>query len=159
MLNGYTWWSTEKRWFTSRFAMSSAIIWGHNCSNSEETKTQSIYATNVIIALSKSSNNQMKAFRPDPDERLNEVHPNYQQLSSLGCNSVSDTEVRKGAALKAFPWKVKSDCWILDRNHFEHAQLRNFFKRDVYSDLCLIEVAVMKYKYQKTEKLQAGCSI
>lgn len=73
-------------------------------SNFEETKTQSIYATNVIIALSKSSNNQMKAFRPDPDERLNEVHPNYQQLSGLQYNSVSDTEVGKGAA-KSIPPK------------------------------------------------------
>jgi hypothetical protein len=44
----------------------------------------------------------MKAFRPDPDERLNEVHPNYQQLSGLRCNSVSDTEVRKGSA-KSIP--------------------------------------------------------
>lgn len=46
----------------------------------------------------------MKAFRPDPDERLNEVHPNYQQLSGLRCNSVSDTVVRKGAA-KSIPPK------------------------------------------------------
>lgn len=51
----------------------------------------------------------MKAFRPDPDERLNEVYPNYQQLSGLQCNSVSDTEVGKGAA-KSIPRKVKSDC-------------------------------------------------
>lgn len=51
----------------------------------------------------------MKAFRPDPDERLNEVYPNYQQLSGLQCNSVSDTEVGKGAA-KSILRKVKSDC-------------------------------------------------
>lgn len=39
----------------------------------------------------------MKAFRPDPDERLNEVPPNYQQLSVLRCNSVSvPFEVGKG---------------------------------------------------------------
>lgn len=52
----------------------------------------------------------MKAFRPSPDERLNEVHPNYQQLSGLQCNSVSDTVKLEKAPLKAFPRKVKSDC-------------------------------------------------
>lgn len=44
----------------------------------------------------------MKAFRPDRDERLNEVHPNYQQLSGLRYNSVSDTARLEKAPLKAF---------------------------------------------------------
>lgn len=45
----------------------------------------------------------MKAFRPDPDERLNEVHLNYQQLSSLEYNSVSNTVKLEKVPLKAFP--------------------------------------------------------
>ncbi|EFN62919.1 hypothetical protein EAG_15812 [Camponotus floridanus] len=97
----------ERKARNNNLQMHQVVSFSHlksRSSNFEETKTQSIYATNVIIALSKSSNNQMKAFRPDPDERLNEVHPNYQQLSGLQYNSVSDTEVGKGAA-KSIPPK------------------------------------------------------
>jgi len=56
----------------------------------------------------------MKAFRPDPDERLNEVHPNYQQLSSLQCNSVSGTVKLEKAPLKAF--SPKGQIRLLNRS-------------------------------------------
>lgn len=60
----------------------------------------------------------MKAFRPDPDERLNEVPPNYQQLSVLRCNSVSDVGSWKRRQLKARSIKRSNriSAWRNDGN-------------------------------------------